>query len=55
MVLSGCIITEQDNSAVLRRVGAWARDGCAFERFAGIERFGATGGASPSPYEKREG
>ena len=27
-------------------------DGCAFEKVVGMERFGATGGASPSPYEK---
>ena len=26
--------------------------GCAFEKVVGMERFGATGGASPSPYEK---
>ena len=26
-----------------------------FERVVGMERFGATGGASPSPYEKRVG
>ena len=26
-----------------------------FERVVGMEMFGATGGASPLPYEKREG
>ena len=47
----GCIITGR---GIVRFWEGWcgARDGCAFERFAGIERFGATGGASPSPYEK---
>jgi len=29
--------------------------GCTFERVVGMEMFGATGGASPLPYEKREG
>ena len=32
--------------------GEGRRDGCAFEKVVGMERFGATGGASPSPYEK---
>ena len=41
-------------------VGVWegwggARDYCPFAMVVGIERLGATGGASPLPYEKREG
>ena len=38
-------------------VGVWegwggARDYCPFAMVVGIERFGATGGASPLPYKK---
>ena len=32
--------------------GAGQGDGCTFEKVVGMERFDATGGASPLPYEK---
>ena len=35
--------------------GARRGDYCSFVMIVGIERFDATGGASPSPYEKRVG
>ena len=31
------------------------RDYCPFTMVVGMERLGVTGGASPLPYEKREG
>ena len=34
-------------------VGAGRGDYCSFAMVVGMERFGATGGASPLPYEKR--
>lgn len=35
--------------------GSYDVGGWGFERVVGMERVGATGGASPIPYEKRVG
>jgi len=50
-------LTEQQNLTFGKggKFSARCGGGCAFEKVVGMERFGVTGGASPLPYEKREG